>query len=768
MQKVVNESDHQSSRGAKPSDHLTSSFFTLNGEWQFTLGNAHTRMPVPAAWEAHIADHDTDGPAIYQREFDLPDGWLNSGEAIWLEAQAVSFTATVFINDALAGAHTGLWSPFAFNITHLLRPGHNHIHLEVWKPGQRYPLRECLAGFLPDVYKPFGGIWQTIGLRLGGGQPAAAPLPHQPKNIWRTQGDQVLLNDAPVHLRGVLDWGWHSKKLAPTRSAAEVRDMITKARALNFNLIKACLYVPDSTFFEVCSAEGMWVWLELPLWQAQATPAFKALARREVEAILQQVQRHDCIAILSLGCELDTQIDAVLLGELRQLARHYLPQVLHCDNSGSAEAYGGVSAAGGDFYDYHFYTDPHFFEALVDHFDRRYQPSKPWVYGEFCDADTLRAHPDALSQNPQSLTSDPSLAQATVVRKFILEQTRKRHASGGYVLTGWQDTPITISGVVNDNGDLKFDPATWGQFNADRVLVTDRLRARRWQYGGDRPAYLDPYVFWADEPMVFAVALSNGAAALAQGEWRWRISDPNGAVLASGAQPAPNIKAGEVAQIGVLEVDPARLIKHESIERGLNTWRLDISLHVGKKVVSNTWSFWQVPRIAPPDDFCTRLTPVLVESIEAGLEAICWLTEPDPRFTRNLPFWREAIHYFEPHELWGSVNHAGYADQRFYSIASDFAINLPALTEMLKTWATTSQVDIKPIWRRLDARQGHWHEYLIEAKIGHGRLWLSTLRFAGGLGYQPATFADNPMGSWLLKQIKKFHHKEHKDRKEKR
>ena len=114
---------------------MTSSFFTLDGEWQFTLGDVHTRIPVPAAWEAHIADHDTDGPAIYQREFDLPDGWLNSGEAIWLEAQAVSFAATVFINDALAGAHTGLWSPFAFNITHLLRPGHNHIRLEVWKPG---------------------------------------------------------------------------------------------------------------------------------------------------------------------------------------------------------------------------------------------------------------------------------------------------------------------------------------------------------------------------------------------------------------------------------------------------------------------------------------------------------------------------------------------------------------------------------------------------------------------------------------------------------
>lgn len=733
---------------------------SLNGEWQFELGATHTCIPVPAAWEAHIADHDTDGPAIYQREFALPDGWLGNSEPIWLEAQAVSFAASVWVNGVWIGQHLGLWSPFAFEITPTLRPGLNHIRLEIWKPGQRYPMRECVAGFLPDVYKPFGGIWQPIGLRLG-----ACPAPNAapPKYTWQAKHDQVLCNDAPVHLRGVLDWGWHAQKLAPTRSADDVRDMIAKARALHFNLIKVCLYVPDETFFEVCNTEGMWVWLELPLWQPNATPAFRDLARREVEAILQRVQHHACIAILSLGCELDTQIDAALLDELRQLARHHLPHVLHCDNSGSSEAYGGVTAASGDFYDYHFYTDPHFFDALVDHFDRRYQPNKPWIYGEFCDADTLRTnlHPQSLNPhltaNLQSLIpnseSPPllpqSYAQATAIRKFILEQTRKRHASGGYVLTGWQDTPIAISGVVDDNGALKFDGAEWVQFNGDRVLTIDRLRARRWQHGGDRPAHLDPFVFWADEPIIFAVALSNGSEHLGAGEWRWQLRNlANGQVLAHGVQPSPPVMAGEVAQIGLIDIAPNQVFP--AAGAGVQNWQLSVVLHANDVHIVNTWNLWQVPRTPPPDHIVGQVTAELIEAVAAGQQQLCWLREPDPRFCAMLPFWREALHHFEPNTVLDSLQHHGYADLRFYGVASDFALHPARLRDTLAQWWTADAIDIRPLWHRFDARQGHWHAYWVEVRIGRGRLNISTLRFGGGLGYQPATLADNPLGAWLL------------------
>ena len=121
--------------------------------------------------------------------------------------------------------------------------------------------------------------------------------------------------------------------------------------------------------------------------------ALVALALREYDAILRRVHHHPALAMISLGCELDDAADAPFLQQLSTLARTWLPNALHCQNSGSAEAYGGAISENNttsDFYDYHFYAEPHFFEPLVNHFSRAYLPNQPWIYGEFCDADTLR------------------------------------------------------------------------------------------------------------------------------------------------------------------------------------------------------------------------------------------------------------------------------------------------------------------------------------------------------------------------------------------
>jgi hypothetical protein len=132
------------------------------------------------------------------------------------------------------------------------------------------------------------------------------------------------------------------------------------------------------------------------------------LARAEYAALLRRLHHHPSLVVLSLGCELNSDASAGFLHDLNMLARDWLPGVLHCDNSGSAEAYGGVATTLSDFYDYHFYTDPHFFQPLVEHFDRGYRAPKPWLYGEFCDADTGRDF-SALEPPPWWLTDPVAL-----------------------------------------------------------------------------------------------------------------------------------------------------------------------------------------------------------------------------------------------------------------------------------------------------------------------------------------------------------------------
>jgi hypothetical protein len=213
------------------------------------------------------------------------------------------------------------------------------------------------------------------------------------------------------------------------------------------------------------------------------------------------------------------------------------------------------------------------------------------------------------------------------------------------------------------------------------------------------------------------------------------------------------------------------------------TLHLDLRMAGGKtRTVTNEWPLWVVPRPelpqrlalagplrydhdlnrlrrefeAEPMDTAPLTVPFLSEAVSAevlertraGGRGLVWLRRYDSRFTRRLAFWREAIHVFEPHRLWERAPQAGYADMRFFSVATDIALDLGRLQDWLGPAARC-----RPVWRRFDARQLTWAEHVVEVEYGAGRLFLTGLRFEGGLGQQPDTFDANPMGAWMLTSL---------------
>lgn len=839
----------------------------LNGEWRFKLGRSRWRtIDVPAAWEISQRDKVTEGPARFRRSFYLD---LVQGEFL-LEADAISFAATVCVNGKFAGEHTGMWSRFQIDITALLRNGPNEIEIEVWKPGEaRYKLRESLAGFLPDVCNTFGGIWQGIRIRRLRGpafanihvvtdasgalhvegdvidSPHPQPLPdgegkqtlrvaiQLDKEVWpavvdaqghfaldaqisayaiwspvnpalhdltlsvsdaagqpvaqarrrvgfrdiATHGNCTFLNGEPIHLRGALDWGWNEKRLAPAPPRAEVVEHFRKAKALGFNLWKLCLFVPDETLFDVADELGMLLWLELPLWLPKVTPALRELAAREYSAILQRVQHHPSIVIVSLGCEMSADVDADLLNALGAVSLRWLPNALRTDNSGSSEAYGGVLEASGDFYDYHFYTDPHFFQALIDHFRRPAQPDKPWLFGEFCDADTQRdwiatrrrkpfwlkepitfqreelddaRNHEALLQVAGVRDGAKAIAeigkqQADAIRKFTLEQTRHNFAAGGYVVTSWRDTPIATSSMIDDAGAFKVDVNVWQQFNADRVLMLDRERRRTWLRGGDRPVHRDPFTWFDDEPMELHLSLANGAPAVRDVLLTWQVRMGDG-VLARETKRV-SVDGGEVS-----EVAAKNLTGLEELS-GLKPTPITVEARLTQDdalLAHNAWTLWRVPPVNTNEiEIHSAITEKLLRTVSNGKRAFVWL-RGESQFAKHMPFWREAIHVFTPaFQRAAGMGSLPCADLRFFGIASDLAIDSAILKRRLAKW----QPHIAHLWRRFDARRMVWHEYAVELRIGDGRLIVSTLRFAGGPGHLPSTLATNPMGAWLLHRL---------------
>jgi hypothetical protein len=821
-------------------ESTVSTVIPLAGMWRFQLADQPERdIAVPSAWESSDPHHVIDGPAVYRHTVLLEA--TPPGARVLFEADAVSFACELFVNGHRAGANTGLWSRFQIDITQFVRVGDNALALRVWKPGARHPLRECVAGFLPDLGFTFGGIWQDCRLRvlraafkdlhvdaavgaltftfdahgaLGPAERArvevwanGALLTHgeaadrgattlnlasQALPVWqpgqantlvrldvlvRDTDGRVLagaqrkvarreiaaaagaftINGQPAHLRGLLDWGWHPALGCPTPSADAVRAQFAQARALGFNLIKLCLFVPDDVTFDVADAEGMPLWLELPLWQPVVTAVSKRLALAEYDAILRRVAHHPSIVIVSLGCELDAAVDAGFLAALRAIARRWVPGALLCDNSGSSDAYDGSAAARGDFRDYHFYCDPHFFQPLIDGFRRVHQADEPWLFGEFCDADTLRdfgaaadawwiAAPPTMPRDELDWLRDwrarlqrcgwhdggarlTQLAreQATLTRKTVLETTRRNFAGGGYVLTGLRDTPITSSGVVDDSGALKFDAGVWRQFNAARVLTIDRAPRRAWTHGGDRPAPRDPSVFWSDEAVDVSILLSNGAEAV-DGELRVRL----GAVTRAARARA---RASRVSELARIDFDPPL--------RDIDA-PAEVALEATFGDVRNRWPLLCVPRVntaalAADVRVIDALTDRSLARVALGEHLVLWLRDPDRRFCEPCPFVREAIHVIDP-ALAPGVDLRGH----YYGIATDFALDAAALS------ALCSATHCESHWQRIDARAMTARDYVLRVRIGQGTLIVSALRHAGGHGAQPVGLAQSPLGAWLL------------------
>ncbi|MEZ4868856.1 MAG: hypothetical protein R3C14_46455 [Caldilineaceae bacterium] len=696
----------------------------LDGEWQFQLGEegAWQTITVPGCWEAQGYSNACDGPARYRCTVLIPAAW--TGQPISWECDAVSYAATFFCNGRQVGAHEGLWTPFALDISDAVQPGMvNTLEIVVWKPsnqltGGRYPLRTTLAGFLPDVATTFGGLWQSTRLRLGATgftdlrvepevesgalqvqgrfhhhypQPAAGPLTlqlvvargrrevarisrllsgdqldvtlHVPgRQRWSprtpvcyqlyvtvrlgsqllatqrlpfgfrrlaTAGEQLLLNGEPICLRGALSWGWDPARIAPCYAADQVRAEFKRLRAQGFNLVKLCLFIPNQMYYEIADEEGMLLWQEWPMWLPAVTDDLRRRAPAEYAAYVELTRHHPAVVLYSLGCELNQQVDAPLLGELDAIVRRAAKDVLVCDNSGSGEAYGGLTVDLADFTDYHTYGDIHFLAMTLDHWRRDWQPPRPWIFGEFCDADGFRDLQELVAANggvrPWWMTAEnptaqwrPEVralveadarlrradlpfttqqlvqianAQAFVVRKYTLETVRQRVAVQGYVITGLRDTPIATSGIFDDLDRPKWEPAAFRHFNDDAILSLEVGRRRRWQHGGDRADRLDLHNWTTGSAVQLHVILHHTAPATLQGgRLAWQVTTPAGEVIAQAQQAVTAVlPAGRPQAVGAVDFT-------------LPAWSTATALHLtvnftsGALQVDNQWPLWCYPQ----------------------------------------------------------------------------------------------------------------------------------------------------------------------------
>jgi hypothetical protein len=546
----------------------------------------------------------------------------------------------------------------------------------------------------------------------------------------------------------------------------------------------------------------MLLWLELPLWKPRLTPFARRQIPLEYERLLRQARHHPSLILYSLGCELDQEADADFLHGLYHLAKPLVGDALLRDNSGSGEAYGGLLDEHAEYYDHHFYAELPFFRPLLEYFSPRWRKTQPWLLGEFCDSDSfrdLRRLESAWGERPWWALDDPavnpqgarwqydaqqqqarledsgfagreeeleriSYCQSLLHRKHTLENARLYREVSGYVVTGVADTPISTAGMWDDTGRMKFDPEQFRAFNADTVVLVGWDRRRVWEAGGDRVGYWEPHTTRSGG-LVRAHAIVSHYGETTRLPVEWEVCTEEGAVWASGwlERPEP-FQSGELGVVGVAEFTAPTV-----------TVPRQLTLIFRTPLAQNAWPLWVYPEnpfeglqialidpggllaglerlaeIAPfeatPVVVATRLTPALRGWLAAGGQAVLYSTrDRDSQLfpVEEMPFWREAVKVLEPHPAWGNFPHTGFTDLQFYGLCTDLAL-------------CAAGREVKPILRRLDARATFVHDYAAEARLGQGRLIVTTLRLGGGLGDQPRGIAFHLSGQQLLAEFCRY------------
>ena len=612
----------------------------------------------------------------------------------------------------------------------------------------------------------------------------------------------LLLNGEPLYWRGILHWGFYDELIAPNPDEETIRAEIKALKKMGFNAVKHCLYIPRKKYLDICDEEGLLCWIELPLWLPEAAPQLEERIRREYDAIGEELLGHPCVAIVTLGCEMNTVVKADILKETYLKLKKKLGVPVK-DNSGSGECYGGLKVSYGDFYDYHFYGELHNMEDLMDHFTPSYRAGKPWLYGEFCDSDTLRdlkkvreakkvpslwwesgdirTNPikklkpdfylDAFEEKIKGTRirkdfeklSEISCDHALTHRKVTIEETRGYGGIAGYDITAIRDVPIATSGLFDDLGNAKFSAEEFRRFNSDVVLLPAWDLRRTW-ICGDRVCPKDRYSFWSGSAYDLHILLSNYSECDLKGEaLRLELRDDSGKLLAWEERLLPKIGKGEIKEVCYFNATlpetsrPANLKLTASVGPYSNFWPLFLYPKAGEReerfiLRDHTGAFRGMSGVK--EGAKVIVTDQLDEDVKKFLFEggnVFLMQGSDPSFpTEEVSFWRESFPVICPHPVLAGLKRSNFTeDLRYFSVAPERALDSGKASDIgfaLK----------RPLLRRCDARNWRITDYLAEYSFGKGTVIATTLKLSGGRGRQALGFRNNVLGAYLFGKIIRY------------
>lgn len=721
--------------------------------WTVDYGQGPHTVSVPHVfWDDRI-DIRWEGPATYKTS-------VEAQAEHWLVFEGVSYEAVVSIDGEHVLTHRGIWDAFSIDLS---RWAGREVAIEVAvtkNGGTTFPVKDVLSGFLPYVDSTFGGLYRPVRVVSS----ASDPLAPQPKPAQRisVQGTKLWLDNRPWFMRGVLTWGWYPDYRHPAPPLAVFEEEWKRVKDLGFNTVKFCLWLPPHEAIETLKKHGLVAWVELPLWMPTGDEQRLAEMEEEIKRIVLQYRHHDNIVCWTVGCELSESTPP----EFRQRLTEFVMEETGCplvkDNSGGAEMYGGDPREFGTFDDFHPYCDLMYYPQVLQSLAHGPREKRPILLGEFNDFDHVRDMDALAREMPYWASNDPALNEqgvrwqydfppmlesgegfrwasdsawtqaqtandlkAEFIRSRVMDTVACVEDFAGWVVTGWDDTPISTSGVRRGPRDIW--QGCYPYNRANQFFVVPR-RCPPWVHGGNRPG-------WHSVDCHFSglVQISMGVRSDAGGHLRLNRS------VTRLDQPT---WLDENIEIETLPSVPTALPKFESeLEPGY----YGVAVQEEGQSEPAWTSFFAVfdplktndlrgYRIEPRTDHPLAGLPWDEEGV---LVAIGEVTD-DAGLVLGattevaLPFWRECI------QIAASGTNDLDCPWLLHDVASDYV--LPPDDEVLL--------------RRIDTRTYAEGSYITRRPSGQ---IVTTLRPWGGLGVQPPNIKHNPAGHWLIRELIRLH-----------
>jgi hypothetical protein len=327
----------------------------------------------------------------------------------------------------------------------------------------------------------------------------------------RVEGCAVLLNGAPLLLRGVLHWGHEPQALAPAPGPEEVRAQFQRLRDMGFNCVCLCMWYPPRHFYDIADETGMLIWQEHPVWQSPMRDEDLPEYRRLYSAFLRRDRAHPAVIMVSATCE-HPSFHPKLAAWWWARARQELPRTLL---QVQTAFFAWADPRRSDVYDEHTYDNNDrwvaYLRDLQAHLARlapkpfvmgetisytswpdvpalqeRVGASRPWWLPRCFDhmvglegAWSERYGPQVVARFRRQGTRHHELG-----RKFQVERFRAYRGHAGVVMNHLRDVPQCQCGFMDDLGRWRLEAERCRGWLADTALLLATPDHRRGFTGG--------------------------------------------------------------------------------------------------------------------------------------------------------------------------------------------------------------------------------------------------------------------------------------------